>query len=137
MPSDIAGHISRTRPYLGLDPIPDAPALDLNSLSSLNRYGKDDGKDVYLTSLDNVTTHPDWLLGETPDAEGALHNSTACAVVVVERTARDVDAFYFYFYSFDEGADITQVLPPLNRIFPDSKPGDHFGNHVGDWWAAC
>jgi hypothetical protein len=26
-----------------------------------------------------------------------------------------------------------QVVHPLEKIFPDGKPGDHFGNHLGDW----
>ncbi|EXJ82070.1 hypothetical protein A1O1_08139 [Capronia coronata CBS 617.96] len=129
MPSDILGHVLHTRPFRGFDPIPDVPPLDLDNLSSLNKYGKE----IYLTSIDNVTTNPSWLLGETPDATGALRNSTACAVVVVERSHQQVDAFYFYFYSFNEGADITQVVPPLDRIFPDASPGNHFGDHVGDW----
>jgi Vacuolar protein sorting-associated protein 62 len=129
MPSDILSHVLHTMPYIGFNPIPDVPTLNLDNLSSLNKYGKD----VFLTSIENVTTYPQWFLGEIPDATGALRNSTACAVVVVEKSAQDLDAFYFYFYSFNEGGDITQVLPPLDRIFPDSKPGDHFGDHVGDW----
>jgi hypothetical protein len=129
MPSDILSHVLHTTPYIGFNPIPDVPTLNLDNLSSLNKYGKD----VFLTSIENVTTYPEWFLGEIPDATGALRNSTACAVVVVEKSAQDLDAFYFYFYSFNEGGDITQVLPPLDRIFPDSKPGDHFGDHVGDW----
>ncbi|EXJ77425.1 hypothetical protein A1O3_09651 [Capronia epimyces CBS 606.96] len=129
MPSDILTHVLHTIPFRNFEPIPDVPALDLDTLSSLNQYGKA----VYLTAIENVTSNPDWFLGETPDAAGALHNSTACAVVVIEKAEQEVDAFYFYFYSFNEGADITQVLPPLNRIFPDGRPGDHFGDHVGDW----
>ncbi|KIW18849.1 hypothetical protein PV08_03138 [Exophiala spinifera] len=129
MPSDIRNHVLHTTPYISFKPVPDSPALDLNNLSSLNQLSKD----MFLTAVENVTSMPDWLLGETPDTKGALHNSTACAVVVVEKSDSVTDAFYFYFYSFDEGADITQVVPPLNKILPDAKPGDHFGNHVGDW----
>lgn len=133
MPSDILTHVLHIAPWVNFDPIPEiTTSLDLNNLSILNNYGKS-GEDVFLTSLDDVSILPDWVLGETPDATGSLHNSTACAVVVVERTEADLDAFYFYFYSWNEGADIEQVLPPLNRLFPDSKPGDHFGNHLGDW----
>lgn len=129
MPSDILGHVLHTKPYTGFQPMLDAPEVDLDNLSLLNING--DG--VYLTSADNVTTNPEWFLGETPDAKGALHNSTACAVVVVDKTETEADVFYFYFYSYNQGADITQVLPPLDRILPESKAGDHFGNHVGDW----
>ncbi|OAL34113.1 hypothetical protein AYO20_06568 [Fonsecaea nubica] len=149
MPSDILTHILHTSPRVGFDPITEAtPLASLENLSLLNAYGKD-GTDVFLTAVDDVSTFPDWVLGETPDATtGALTNSTACAVVVVEKTTKKgkhvdpqhgqqevlvLDAFYFYFYSWNEGADISQVLPPLNRLFPDSKPGDHYGNHLGDW----
>jgi hypothetical protein len=108
--------------------------LDLDNLSALNKYGND-GKGVYLTAIDNVTTTPDWFFGETPDSNGALHNSTACAIVIVERpnTKDELDAFYFYFYTWNEGADIEQVVKPMDKLIPDAKPGDHYGNHVGDW----
>ena len=129
MPSDILTHVYHTIPRLGFDTIPDIPELSLNNLSMLNKHGTG----VFLTSIDDVATNPEWFLGETPDTTGALHNSTACAVVLVEHNEHDVDAFYFYFYSYDEGGDIEQVVPPLEKILPDAKPGDHYGNHVGDW----
>lgn len=137
MPSDILEHVLHTSPRIDFKRIDDAlPLLDLDNLSLLNKYGKD-GTEVFLTAVDDPTTFPDWVLGETPDENGALHNSTACAVLTVEHAIPGniivTDAFYFYFYSWNEGGDITQVVPPLNRLFPDSKPGDHFGNHLGDW----
>lgn len=128
MPSDIATHVLHTTPKLGFESIPGLSTYDLHNLSALN----DHGSGVFLTS-DNTTGYADWLYGETPDDFGVLHNSTACAVVVVEKSPEDVDAFYFYFYSFNQGADITQVVPPLERLFPDVQPGNPFGNHVGDW----
>jgi hypothetical protein len=130
MPSDISEHLRHTSPTLEFDPIQGLPALDLNNISSLNEYGTG----VYLTADDDAaTTKPTWILGEIPDETGALRNSTACAVVMVEHSTADLDAFYFYFYSFDEGVDIIQVVPPLEKILPDAKPGEHYGNHVGDW----
>jgi hypothetical protein len=137
MPSDIASHVLHTSPRIDFEHIADAfPLLDLDNLSLLNRFGKD-GTDVFLTAVDDISTIPDWVLGEVPDADGALHNSTACAVVAVEhqipRKQNVLDVFYFYFYSWNEGGDITQVVPPLDQLFPDSKPGDHYGNHLGDW----
>lgn len=130
MPSDISEHVRHTFPWIGFEPIKDLPPLDLYNLSSLNKYGVD----VFLTSNEVITaTSPTWILGETPDASGALQTSTACAVVIVEHNAAEVDAFYFYFYSYNEGEDIGQVVPPLEKLLPDAKPGDHYGNHVGDW----
>ncbi|KAJ9605389.1 hypothetical protein H2200_010046 [Cladophialophora chaetospira] len=137
MPSDIKEHVLHTFPRIDFKRITDPlPLLDLDNLSLLNAYGND-GTEVFLTAVEDVTLFPDWVLGETPDADGALHNSTACAAVAVEHAIPGnivvVDVFYFYFYSWNEGGDITQVVPPLNKLFPDSKPGDHFGNHLGDW----
>lgn len=74
-----------------------------------------------------------WLFGQPPDASGKIHDATPCVVIVVEKSERDVDAFYFYFYSYDQGANITMVLPPLDRLIIDTTGGKHFGNHVGDW----
>ncbi|KIW25752.1 uncharacterized protein PV07_08907 [Cladophialophora immunda] len=143
MPSDILTHVLHTSPRIGSEPITEAmPLANLETLSLLNRHGGKDGTDVFLTAVDDVAAFPAWVFGEVPDATGSLHNSTACAVVVVEKKkGADVDqqepvrldAFYFYFYSWNEGADILQVVPPLNKLFPDSKPGDHYGNHLGDW----
>jgi hypothetical protein len=137
MPSDIGRHVLETAPRINFEPITDAlPLLNLDNLSVLNKYGKD-GKNVFLTAVDDISKYPKWIFGEVPDESGALQNSTACVVVAVEHDLPSkqhiVDVFYFYFYSWNEGGDITQVLPPLNQLFPDSKPGDHFGNHLGDW----
>ena len=137
MPSDIMSHVSHTTPKIGFKRITEAlPLLDLDNLSMLNRHGKD-GIDVFLTGVEDITTFPDWIYGEIPDDDGALNSSTACAVIAVEHQItkqQDVlDVFYFYFYSWNEGADITQVVRPLDQLVPDSKPGDHFGNHLGDW----
>lgn len=131
MPSDISEHLRHVMPWDGLDPIEDRPALDLYNLSTLNSYGPG----VFLTSNEAITTTtaPTWVLGEIPNSKGELQNSTACAVVIVEHNPMDVDAFYFYFYSFNEGADIGQVVPPLEKLLPDAQLGDHYGNHVGDW----
>ncbi|KAI5457680.1 hypothetical protein BGZ63DRAFT_393472 [Mariannaea sp. PMI_226] len=132
MPSDLLTHILHTTPYLDGQPIPDLPALDLDNLEILNEFK---GR-VALTSNDDPTStpFPEWLLGETPDETGRIHNSTACVVILVEKNELDVDAFYFYFYSYNEGANLTQVLEPFDRIASGGQESSmHFGNHVGDW----
>ncbi|KAK0748919.1 hypothetical protein B0T18DRAFT_486973 [Schizothecium vesticola] len=51
-----------------------------------------------------------------------------------EKTPRDLDAFYFYFFSFNRGQNISQVSEPVNRMVRlDGKEGTAFGDHVGDW----
>ncbi|PSR80840.1 hypothetical protein BD289DRAFT_484731 [Coniella lustricola] len=134
-PADILQHVRHTTPAVQFQPMAGLPDLDLDSLAWLNDQAGSTQGPVALTANDDITALPEWLLGETPDAHGALHNSTACVVVLVP-SARDpvvVDAFYFYFYSYDRGANITQVLPPLKSLLDDIADGMHYGNHVGDW----
>ncbi|KAJ3541102.1 hypothetical protein NM208_g4764 [Fusarium decemcellulare] len=132
MPSDLLTHIRHTTPKLDGRPISDLPSLDLDNLGLLNDHG---GEAVALTSNDDPLSAPDWLLGEAPDAAGQIHNATPCAVILVEKNEVELDAFYFYFYSFNEGPNITQVLEPLNHLVkgPKVEAGMHFGDHVGDW----
>lgn len=132
MPSDILAHIQHTSPRLHHEAIPDLPPLDLDNLEILNEFGEE----VALTSNDDPTSYPAWLLGEAPDSTGLIHNSTPCVVILVEKSDVVIDAFYFYFYSYNEGPNITQVLEPLDSLikgksFDNSK---HYGNHVGDWY---
>lgn len=130
-PADVLEHIRHTTPTVNQEAIPNLPKLDLDNLALLNDAS--DGK-VALTSNDDVTTLPPWLFGHVPDESGRIANATPCVVIAVERSPRDIDAFFFYFYSYDRGANITQVLEPLNRLIEDTEHGMHFGDHVGDWW---
>ncbi|KAF4978212.1 hypothetical protein FZEAL_5373 [Fusarium zealandicum] len=132
MPSDILSHIRHTTPKVNGTPVSGLPSLDLDNLEVLNDFG---AEKVDLTSQDDPLAPPKWILGEAPDASGKIHNSTPCAVILVEKTKVDVDAFYFYFYSYNEGPNITQVMEPLNRLITGdaAASGMHFGNHVGDW----
>lgn len=141
-PADILQHVRHTTPLVRREPIAGLPELDLDNLALLNEYGAGPdgggggGSDpVALTANDDITKLPAWLFGETPDESGRVHNATPCVVILVEseKDSNVVDAFYFYFYSFDRGANLTQVLPPLYSLIDDTVHGMHFGNHVGDW----
>ncbi|KPM39835.1 hypothetical protein AK830_g6718 [Neonectria ditissima] len=132
-PSDLLDHVRRTTPMVNQKPVPGLPDLDLDNLALLNDVDVEAGQVVALTSNDDVTDLPAWLFGETPDESGRILNATPCVVVAVERGPRDVDAFFFYFYSYDQGANISQVLEPLNGLAGGMADGMHYGNHVGDW----
>jgi hypothetical protein len=131
MPSDIVQHIRHTTPLLNFKPIPGLPELNLDNIDLLNQYGED----VALTANDDVTNVPVWLLGEAPDASGRIRNSTPCCVILVEKTPRDIDVYYFYFYSYDQGGNVSQVLEPMDTFFDlnDTQKQMHYGDHVGDW----
>lgn len=77
--------------------------LTLNNLDLLNNEG---GKGVYLTSDDDVTTHPAWLNGVKPDSTGNTTGAKSLAVIVNDRGNGEVDAFYMYFYPYNWGGII-------------------------------
>ena len=89
--------------------------LTLNNLASLNSLG---GSNVYLTSLDDITTNPAWLKGVKPDSKGKTNGATSAAIIINDHGSGNVDAFYMYFYAYNQG-------PPIL--------GQEIGDHVGDW----
>jgi len=143
-PCDIAEHLFHVTPELDYTPIQgQGQNMNLTDLDKLNEY--DSGRHVYLTSDDNVEERPDWLGGQKniPDdfseedrmarMTGARFRpgmkgfgrqshggrSDAPAVLVIVNKAHGVvDAFWFYFYSYNLG----------NKVF-----NVRFGNHIGDW----
>ncbi|KAL8646105.1 MAG: hypothetical protein Q9226_007017 [Calogaya cf. arnoldii] len=143
-PCDIAEHLQHVTPYLNYTPMGPASAnYNLTNLDELNEYLN--GRFVYLTSDDNVEARPDWLGGEKniPEDPNELYRritgrdlpqrplgtngateihggrSDAPAVLVVVNKGHGiVDAFWFFFYSYNLG----------NLVF-----NIRFGNHVGDW----
>ncbi|KAL8998168.1 MAG: hypothetical protein Q9169_002722 [Polycauliona sp. 2 TL-2023] len=143
-PCDIAEHLQHVTPYLNYTAMaPTSSNFNLTNLDQLNEFER--GRFVYLTSDDNVEARPDWLGGEKNIPEtpqelyepitrhnvpqrplGASHpaqirggRSDAPAVLVVVHKGNGiVDAFWFFFYSYNLG----------NLVF-----NIRFGNHVGDW----
>lgn len=111
-----------TTPWLNYTPLTTTHPL-LSNLDEYNKFG-----DIYLTSDDDPTNPPEWLRGDhnrpnepkqgTGEDED-IGMSTAPGVVIwTEKEGGIVDAFYFYFYSFNQGNTVA---------------GWRFGNHVGDW----
>ena len=76
---------------------------------------------MYLTSKDDVTKNPTWILGVKPDASGKTNGAVTATIIVNDKGNGNVDAFYMYFYANNWGGTVLG-LPQLN-----------FGNHVGDW----
>ncbi|SCU95299.1 LADA_0G14818g1_1 [Lachancea dasiensis] len=76
-------------------------------------------ENTFLTALDDFGKDPKWLLGHRPDySTGRIKNAPAI-LIVVDKGNGWVDAYWFYFYSFNLGAFIMGYGP--------------WGNHVGDW----
>jgi hypothetical protein len=136
-PCDIREHLRHITPELNFTPVQASwqhPRLE--NLDGLNQW--EYGRHVFLTSNDNVEDHPEWLMGKknipaapapSRHAEPGFSSqpgarkirggrSDAPAVlVVVDKGHGIVDAFWFFFYSFNLGNVV--VL--------------RFGNHIGDW----
>ena len=143
-PCDIADHLNHVTPNLNYTPILSRTNnLNLTNLDVLNEY--DDGRFVYLKSDDNVEERPEWLGGQKnipnppPSEQPTSHHphrnpsakrrsqeqppivgrSSAPAVLVtVNKGHGIVDAFWFYFYSYNLGNKVLNI---------------RFGNHIGDW----
>lgn len=116
MPSDIGAQLVHTRPEVNVTAVQGAPSpLTLDNLDSLNALG---GKNVYLTSLDDVSQNPAWSNGVKPDSTGKTNGAISNAVIVNDHGAGNVDAFYMYFYAFNGGPFVIDQI---------------VGNHVGDW----
>jgi Vacuolar protein sorting-associated protein 62 len=116
MPSDIASQVDHTIPRIKGAPVANAPSpLNLNNLDQLNPLG---GKDIWLTSREGITAYPKWFYGVTPDENRKTNNAVSCAIITVDKGEDVMDAFYFYFFAFNQG----------NRVV-----GLEFGSHVGDW----
>ncbi|KAF2676542.1 hypothetical protein K458DRAFT_447452 [Lentithecium fluviatile CBS 122367] len=113
-PSSPASTLLHTRPQISYKdtPISSAP-LTLANLDQLNGVGNN-GNDVYLTSFEDVSAHPEWLKG----AKIGENSEKTGVVVVVDKGNGVVDAFYFYFFAFNWGGVVLEK---------------QLGDHVGDW----
>ena len=141
-PCDIAEHLVHVTPELNYTPVQGRLQYsNLTNLDQLNSF--EHGRHVYLTSNDNVEDRPEWLGGEKniPDEfdyddgddkddakidglneirkrhAGGRSNAPA-VLVTVDKGKGIVDAFWFFFYSYNLG----------NKVF-----NIRWGNHVGDW----
>lgn len=76
---------------------------------------------LYMTSMEDYTTDPDWLTGKhnRPSYETGEIKDAPAILIVVDKGNGWVDAFWFYFYSFNLGPFVMGRGP--------------YGNHVGDW----
>lgn len=90
--------------------------LGLANLDSLNDLG---GEDIYLTSNENLGKTPKYLHGQAPSKKTLqTANAVSAVVIVVEKPEGVVDAFYMYFYTFNQGPTVY-----LHEL----------GDHLGDW----
>ena len=116
-PSDLEIHLKNTHPEVNFTKIDHGPdLLTLENLDSINKLG---GKDIFLTSNKDITKLPDYLHGNLPDSKTLkTADAKSCVVIVANKGNGVMDAFYMYFYTFNQGPSIT---------------GYEIGDHLGDW----
>ena len=86
LPSDLGAHLVHTKPEVDFAAVP-AAASPLTL-------------DVFLSSLDDVSTLPAWLHGVAPDSNGKTDGAMSTVVIVNDHGSGNVDAFYMYFYAY-------------------------------------
>ncbi|XMA19656.1 hypothetical protein WAI453_012447 [Rhynchosporium graminicola] len=120
LPSDLAKHLENTHPTVDFKDVKGGPDVwTLDNLNSLNDLGGHGGKNVFLSSKEDLTTRPDFLHGQAPDPlTYRTDNATSCVVIVVDKGDGVIDAFYMYWYIFNDGP---------------AALGHQVGNHLGDW----
>ncbi|KAJ4862640.1 hypothetical protein T069G_03594 [Trichoderma breve] len=120
-PADIGKQLLNTIPKVNFTKVKGEPhSLTLNNLNELNKLGN---TSVFLTAKDDITDiarEPSWVHGVKPNSRGETVGAVSCAIVL--RTHPDnstiLDAFYFYFYAFNNGGHVAGI------------PEDF---HIGDW----
>jgi hypothetical protein len=102
-PADVATHLTHVQPEVNMSAT--ASSVTFSSIGSLS-------SSVYLTSMDDIEKLPSWLNGVKPDSTGST--SAPATIVAVQKSGGIVDAFYFYFYSYDHATVRLIVLPMLS-----------------------
>lgn len=95
--------------------------LTIQDLEYIGKKTKASYDDIYLTSLTDFNADPDWVTGRynVPEIETGRLKHAPAVLIVVDKGGGWVDAFWFYFYSFNLGPFVMGAGP--------------YGNHVGDW----
>lgn len=114
-PSDISVHLTHVVPQINFTNV--SSSVTFQSIGRLS-------SEVFLTSKDPVEDEPEWMFSteNKPDEGGAggkVGRSGAPATIIcVEKAGGTIlDVFYFYFYSFNEGSDVSPLLSQFHLFF--------------------
>lgn len=94
------------------------------TLQQLGKFAHDDEIDTaetFMTCDFEFNNNPDWLTGKSnkPNLSNGLIKNAPAILIVVDKGNGWVDAYWFYFYSFNLGPFVMGHGP--------------YGNHIGDW----
>lgn len=97
-PSDVAEHLTHMVPETDFSAV--AQEVTLETVGGL-------GSDVFLTSKDDVTKQPAWITSAVGKPDASAKSAAPATIVLVEKDGGVLDAFFFYFYSFDHGGKVS------------------------------
>ncbi|CDK29297.1 unnamed protein product [Kuraishia capsulata CBS 1993] len=95
--------------------------LKLQQLEELDKHIVDYDTAIFMTADSDFDKDPEWITGKhnIPNVyDGAIEDAPA-TLIVVDKGNGWVDAYWFFFYSFNLGPFVMGCGP--------------YGNHVGDW----
>lgn len=131
LPYDIEEYVSHFRPTWRNGTVIDLPGKDPNDpfyknqvlhLSDLEHLPKSTHEElVFLSSLSDFDTDPEWITGvhNKPNYYNGEIKNAPVTLIVTDKGNGWVDAYWFFFYSFNLGPFVMGFGP--------------FGNHIGDW----
>lgn len=131
LPYNIEKFVSNFRPTWRNGTVIDLPTKDPNDpnykkqklhLSDLEYLPKSTKEElVFLSSLEDFDTDPEWITGKhnKPSYYNGEIKDAPATLIVTDKGNGWVDAYWFFFYSFNLGPFVMGFGP--------------FGNHIGDW----
>lgn len=93
-------------------------SIKLDNLDQTNGFAASGGMNHFLSSIDVTTKNPPWTNGVKPDDNGKTSWVNGAAIILNDKGDGALDAFYFYFYAWNEGHNIYDY---------------DLGTHLGDW----
>ena len=79
----------------------------LDDLELLNNNSPDEGRHIYLTSRDDVDSHPPWMYGaKYLYGRQGNERGRSCTIIIVEKGQGEVDVFYFVFWAYNYGGEV-------------------------------
>lgn len=97
-PSDVASHLVHVAPEVNFTAV--SHSVTFRSIKHL-------GGDVFLTSKDPVEDQPSWMHSTENKPDDIGFSRAPATIICVEKDDDIIDAFYFHFYSFDEGNTVS------------------------------
>lgn len=93
-PTDVAAHLTEVVPQVNFSAVGGTPTLQ--TLSTL-------GNNVYLTAVDDVRAHDSAFFTSIVGKPTGGASAAPATIIAVEKPGGITDAFYFYFFSWNEG----------------------------------